>query len=922
MNQPVETTKGQVFVEKATGAERFVPHDQLENFVASGRYAPKSGKVNVFVPDGNGNLVPRQMTVEAYNLSQKVGGGSARYKLQGDEDAAIVEQARQDGHAQMQAEFDERQGGTAFAVNAAPFSATIGRQFLKGDLKKEAGDDFARLNQANPVESMAGVAAQAILTTALTGGAVGLARTGMAAVKAGGAAEAMFAAANTMKASKLLGFADAAGNYATGALIRGGGNKLAASIIGRGVSSALLSAPAATVYEAAHRADTDIPFTAESFITDVGIDIALGAAFDFGIPLLGAAAKTVGKTAVKVGTTGGRAAMSLGGLLKGASAIKFLKGDGDPLMKAMVFEKAFMRTGNKNAASRAVAGKALKDAGEQAVTRGQVVDMLRPTKLTTAKDVAKFEEHLSAAMGSGAVDPTDIVRAADGLEGMAGLHKAMAYVETAANQTVEVLDGHLGNMAYTGKYVSAGDLRVEIAMEASMMKNAMEGMDVPKAYYKEAERMVGFGPGIPRKEAIARAMNFRNRAVFDAANGAVDPTVAKVVTDHIDTVLARADVMGEGVGTVADIFAAADNIAKNKHVFKGLAKQSKELDSMVDLEGIGALGVLTDEMADAYQTLATVGAVSKKDARYVMTRMNAVRGQLEKHSPHLDGVVALNKVRNQLAGEADTVLHMPGAGTAADQVTAASVEANVSFATRVNNMVERYVAKPDTGIGYRAGIYKFRSMKTYEEKKASYDQAVAALREATASPEQTIRTVSNFTQNLVNDPALASTIAQKSVQRYQYMAMQIPMSPRGMIPSQVDHASPAEVATFMEQLGASDDPISVMASAFEGTLNGSALAVIETIFPVATAEMRIEVAQIMQTPETYEKLSFKQRLSLDTFLGGGWEPAAQPGAVMRLQSRAAQTQAQERAQRGSGAPKQQYPENSPQSSNSDRLSNL
>ena len=344
------------------------------------------------------------------------------------------------------------------------------------------------------MESLLGTGAQLLLTTALTGGAVGAARSGLAAARAGGAAEALFASQNAAKASRLFGFHDAAGNFVANSLVGRGANQAVAGIIGKAASSAVLTAPASVIYEASLRADTDQAGTAESFVRDVGIDIALGAAFDFGLPLVGKGLRALGRGAKKVSP--------LGFFARQYRVGKFLANpENSALFKAEVLQNAVqanVKGWTKNAATRAVGGEAVEGAAKASARRASAVDSLKPSRITTRKQAESLIDTLDSHAGAPGVDPADVAFAAENVGGVAGLTKGVGNFQTISDQVADSMLSHIEGLSIKSRLRRAGDLRVDIALSASELRTAL-GDQVDGTLKKHIDEMMVFGPGISRR---------------------------------------------------------------------------------------------------------------------------------------------------------------------------------------------------------------------------------------------------------------------------------------------------------------------------------------------------------------------------------------------------------------------------------------
>ncbi|HUV38287.1 MAG TPA: hypothetical protein VMY39_01675, partial [Planctomycetota bacterium] len=690
---------GTTFVNTESGKEMILNPDQAKQFsgvksrTGGPLWKPKSGKVQVKVKDSQGVPHIRSMSADAYHQNNQL--GNQNISLGGGDAKSDFEKSRVGVRGQDQAKIDEESGGTAFGINAVPFGRTVARQFLSGDVAEDSIQDGMRLDAAHPLAAGAGSAAQMILTTAATGGAIGLARTGLAAATAGGAAEGLFAAANTMKAAKLFGFADDAGNFVAGRLATSGANQTLANIVGRGVSSAALTAPASVIYEAAERVDFDKKFTAENFVADVGVDILLGGAFDFGLPMLGKGIKGAGKLAGGGLSQVGKITSALGRVPVVGMPFRAV---GGAIHSITSMKSAF----TKNAASRAVGGEILDEAAEIAVKRARGVGEMHPAQVATRKQAQAVKDGLDGFGGASGVDAAEIAHAADNIESLAGLRKGVGNYQTITDEVADTMVAGLEALTVKAPLRRAGDLRIDIAMNASALRSALGDQLTDKALLQRIDDLMDLGVGTSRRESVTRALRFRNQVMVKVAKGEVNPSVAAAVRKHIDSALTDAAVTGPGSTQLKRLIAASDGIVDMAPSLKSLTKDLQNLDNIVDVTPAGGTGHYLDEMGAAYEEVIGLGAVSGQDARFVKARLAAGQGRLEKLMPDLEVAATVNKVRNKIAGEGGTILHAPTGAAVGEKLTAAQVESNARFTVRSREMVAKVLASPQAKLAVRS----------------------------------------------------------------------------------------------------------------------------------------------------------------------------------------------------------------------------
>jgi hypothetical protein len=93
--------------------------------------------------------------------------------------------------------------------------------------------------------------------------------------------------------------------------------------------------------------------------------------------------------------------------------------------------------------------------------------------------------------------------------------------------------------------------------------------------------------------------------------------------------------------------------------------------------------------------------------------------------------------------------------------------------------------------------------------------------------------------------------------------------------------SGAEIENFLEAVGAATEPISVLASAVDGSTSSQAVDAIRAIYPQLYVDMVLDVAAFVN--EHGHKLDHAQLLGLDTFTGGALGYSDGPAPNLTLQ---------------------------------------
>jgi hypothetical protein len=162
-------------------------------------------------------------------------------------------------------------------------------------------------------------------------------------------------------------------------------------------------------------------------------------------------------------------------------------------------------------------------------------------------------------------------------------------------------------------------------------------------------------------------------------------------------------------------------------------------------------------------------------------------------------------------------------------------------------------------------IQAYRAM-TQEQKRDEFVQAREIVLHTTASPERLIDSIAPSTGFLASvDMEAAVAFATTLATSNSYLLQQLPRSSDPLIGP--DDFSMQEVDSYLETVGALEDPASVLASARDGSVSIEAVDAIRTVYPELYTDMILDIVEFMQTRD-WDKLNQNQKLGVDTFTGG------------------------------------------------------
>lgn len=200
------------------------------------------------------------------------------------------------------------------------------------------------------------------------------------------------------------------------------------------------------------------------------------------------------------------------------------------------------------------------------------------------------------------------------------------------------------------------------------------------------------------------------------------------------------------------------------------------------------------------------------------------------------------------------------------------------------------------------GVMVYRNMKTMNEKQEAFAVHRRALLETASNSGAMQDVVGRTTENVAaHDMELGIKFAETLVASNTYLMNQLPQSDDPLIGAM--DFSGAEVENFLEAVGAIFDPISVLATAADGSVTGQAVDAIRTVYPDLYAEILVDMAEFLENNRG--EIGHEQMLGLDTFAGGALGYLDAPTPELAFQPPYYQTTGAAQSAGAMGGPEQQ-----------------
>jgi len=727
----------------------------------------------------------------------------------------------------------------------------------------------------------------------LAGRVAGIAALGAAPILQGASR-----AAGVANAGSIFEVASAASHTAR-SLITGRGfmSDFGRSLVGTLTYGAVAEAPLSVALAMADIVDHDKGLSADMFAAEVGQQYMWGMmiAAATGVPFaaIGAGLRSAGRGAAKGAALIGQTDL-MQGLVHGGTryvARKYLRGQargaGDVVETMMhrVGSKAIQQVSKKSAQSgvgRWISGdvgdgflkhhrtvfRAIEDLGDAGTEKAfkEAAEALgynvRPGKL--ADDLMFMQKN--------ARDIVEARRFADMLpQQSAEIVKAASAVRLRApsgaryvSQTSDILEDAI---------------RVTAKIETGPLQKKLAAVSLPR------NRAKAFNEAME----IRRSLSDEGKAHMNKAlRGVVDSKTAS----KMDDILAQADGF--------DVFReATDDLATRLGTHKGLR-------SLEELEDLRAA---TQGMGGSYRGLVGEGVVQnpKTMKRFFegdeLKSSLRIENRFDDFGASIEALGRANGAYRQLSMDASPLIAAKRPMTQRE-ILESQLRSVISTKKRIASALAYIATKGGGGRHTFAftGVMVFRNLESLQEKQEQFALRRKALVEATSSAGALQNTVGAATEQVAaHDMELGINFAETLATGNTYLLQQLPRSSDPAIGAA--EFSAAEIENFLEAVGAITDPISVLATAVDGSVTAQAVDAIRTVYPDLYAEIVVDIAEFLENHRG--EIGHVQLLGLDAFTGGALGYSDGPAPNLTYRQPAYQTAGQAQAAGATGGPENQ-----------------
>ena len=664
-------------------------------------------------------------------------------------------------------------------------------------------------------------------------------------------------------------------------MIQGGGflRDFSRRVVGTMTFGASAEIPLSFALAMADIVDNDKPLTAETIVGETGHQFmwGMGIAAVTGIPMAGIAAglKTAGRGAMAGASRLGQTDLMHSIVHGGTRYIgrKYLRSTGRGAGDAL--ETLMHRAGTKavNAATRkqAESGVGRFLSGEATDTfikeHRNVRTALR--NLADADNAKAFEE--AARTLSYNVRPG---RLADDLHFVADPQNAKRIVEakhfadrlpqqgleiTSAASQVKLRVPEGARFVSQTKDILEDSLRTAASMERGALQKQLANIELPKNSAKAFKEAL---------ELRRRLSDTGKRHVDKALRG----VVGKDAAAKMDDILAQVDGFDIFRGAVEDL---APRLAKPQ----GLRSLGELEDLRAALQGMGGSyrGLYGNKMIQNPKVMRKFF-----DADDPLTSRLILENEFDDFGRSIEALGRANRAFSELSFDARPLVAARKPMTQ-EEILESQLETVITAKRRIWETLKFIGLRGGGGRHTIAftGVMEFRQLQTLAEKQETFAVYRRAIAEHTSSPGALEDLVGRTVENVAGqDMELGVNMAESLATGAYYLAQQMPRSDDPSFGA--TEFSSAEIENFLEAVGAISDPISVLATASDGSVMSQAVDAIRTVYPNLYAEMVIDIAEYLE--ENPGEMGHAQLLGLDAFTGGalGYSDGPAPNLTYRV----------------------------------------
>lgn len=396
-----------------------------------------------------------------------------------------------------------------------------------------------------------------------------------------------------------------------------------------------------------------------------------------------------------------------------------------------------------------------------------------------------------------------------------------------------------------------------------------------------------------RAKAFAEALEMR-RGLSDAGKIHVAKALRGVVVDS------------KTMGKMDDILAQMDGFDVFRHASEELAERLGQPKGLRSLEELEDLRASMQGMGGSYRGLVGEGVVRNPKGMRSYFDGNELRSRLkidnmfDDFGPSIEALGRANNAFRELSFDARPLIAAKRPMTQTE-ILESELRTVISTKKRIWSALKYVAAKGGGGRHTVAftGVMAFRQLNTAQEKREQFAVHRKALIEATASAGAMQAIVGKASEQVASyDMELGVGFAETLATANSYLLQQMPRTSDPAIGSA--EFSSAEIENFLEAVGAIQDPISVLVTAVDGSVDSQGVDAIRTVYPSLYAEMIVDISEFLETHRG--EMGHVQMLGLDAFTDGALGYADGPAPNLTFQDPAYQTTGQAQSAGAMGGP--------------------
>jgi len=361
------------------------------------------------------------------------------------------------------------------------------------------------------------------------------------------------------------------------------------------------------------------------------------------------------------------------------------------------------------------------------------------------------------------------------------------------------------------------------------------------------------------RRALQKTLEFRSR--LEAEAGISAPRLRRILDDRIEKALG-------GQTNLVEQLRALDNIQWNVSKAKALAEELSDVSKVKSrakvekiAEQFGAIERDFDFLHPSY-----IGKGSK-DAYKVpaeVWRRQDIREAAQQ-------VTAVNELRSNLlmkdtwfSPDVESPVITLNAGKLGREELL-ETQINVSMATKVGiKDAFRFLRNHGGPMRQSAafyGVFHYRQMMDQDERASAFEANSQALLATANGPEASIQHIGYAARKLASvDQGMATGYSMVVNRAQQYLLQHLPRNDEGT------RLSAAEQESWLERLGALENPISLIYASDDGSVMPEGVDAVRSVYPAMYTEMMLDTMDFVHNEG--HNLTETQLVGLDMFLGG------------------------------------------------------